>query len=107
ALQYVIVDEPKAARQKGSFTCGQAIGIFGFITQYEFTVDQQSVLDRPKRSLDPRIGCGKKPHERDQQQTCVEPLEPAGLHKAVKVGVETALTDFRVDFVGDLTPPPP
>ena len=44
--------------------------------------------------------------ERNHQETCVEPLGAVGLHKAVEVAVETALTDFRKDFVGDLAPPP-
>ena len=39
ALQYVIVDEQKAARQKSPLTCGQAIaGVFGFVPQNEFAV---------------------------------------------------------------------
>ena len=47
ALQYVIVDQPKAARQKSSFAGGQAVaGIFGFVSENEFVADQQSVLDR-------------------------------------------------------------
>src|SRR4029453_2800571 len=108
ALQYVIVDEQKAARQKSSFTSGQAVAsIFGFVPQNEFAVDQQPVLDRPKRSSDPRIGCRQKADEREQQQTCVEPLGAVGLHKGVEIAVETALTDFGMDFVGNLAPPLP
>ena len=39
ALQYVIVDEPEAARQESSFACGQAIaGVLGFVAQNEFTL---------------------------------------------------------------------
>jgi len=73
-LQYVIVDEPEAARQENAFTCGQAIaGIFGFVPQNEFAVDQQSVLDRSKRALDPRIVCGKKADERELASSRLEP----------------------------------
>jgi hypothetical protein len=66
-------NEPEAARQENAFTCGQAIAVVvGFVAQNEFAVDQQSVLDRPKGSSDPRIACRKKTDERDQQSR----LEP-------------------------------
>src|SRR5262249_58909553 len=105
ALQYVIVDEPKAARQENTFACGQAVaGIFGFVPQNEFAVDQQPVLDRSKRSLDPRIVGGKKTDERKQQQAGVEPLGAVGLHKAIELAVESVLTDLGMDFVRDCTP---
>jgi hypothetical protein len=76
-------------------------GFFGFVPQDELASDQQPLLDRPNRSLDARIRCRKKPDERHQQQACVEPVGAIGLHEAVKVAVETALTDFGMDFVGD------
>ena len=107
ALQNIVVDEPKAARQKGSLTCRQAISIFGFVAEDEFAIDQQSILDRPKRSPNPRIGWGKKADERQQQQTRVEPLGAVGLYETAKAAVETALTHFGMDFVGDLAPPLP
>src|SRR5262249_28356761 len=67
ALQYIIVDEPKAARQESSFACGQAVaGMFGFVTQNEFTVDQKSILDGTKRSAHPRVLGRKKADYRDQ-----------------------------------------
>ena len=107
-LQDVIVDEPKAACQKRAFAFGQAITrIFSFITQNKFPIEEEFILDCPKRSLDPWVACWKETHERDHQQAGIEPLRAVGLHKAVKVGVEAALTDFRMNFVGDLTPPPP
>ena len=75
ALQYVVVDEPEAACQKNSLAGRQAVtGIFGFVSQNEFAIDQQSFFDRPKRSLDSWIGCWKKADERNQEQACVEPL---------------------------------
>src|SRR5262252_3257586 len=105
ALQYVIVDEPKAARQESSFACGQAVaGVFGLVAQNEFTVDQKSLLDRLKRSADPRVLGRKKADYRDQQQTGIEPLGAIGLHEAVKVAVETALADLGMDLVCDLAP---
>jgi hypothetical protein len=106
-LQYVIIHEPKAARKESSFAWGQAIaGIFGFVPQNEFTVDQQSLLDCPKRSADPRVLGKKKADERDEQQTRVHLLRSVRLHKAVEVAVETAPTDLGMNLVGDLTPPP-
>src|SRR5260370_3509311 len=94
-LQYVIVDEPKAACKESAFTGGQAIaGIFGFVPQNEFAVGQPFVLDRPKRSADPRIACREKTDERDQQQTRIAPLCALGLHKALEGAVETALARF-------------
>src|SRR5262249_11646813 len=62
---------------------------------------QQFVLDRSKRSLDPRLVCGKKTDERKQQQAGVEPLGAVGLHKAVEFAVETVLADLGMNFVGD------
>src|SRR4029077_10644719 len=107
-LQYIIVDEPKAARQESSFACGQAVaGVFGFVTQNEFTVDQKPFLDGTKRSADPRVLGRKKADYRDQQETGIEQLGAVGLHETVKVAVETALTDLGMDFVGDLAPSPP
>src|SRR5262249_24991788 len=105
ALQYVIVDEPKAARQEDTFACGQAIaGTFGLVPQNEFAIDQQFVLDRSKRALDPRIVCGKKADQWNQQQAGVEPLGAIGLHKAVELAVESSLTDLGMNFVGDCAP---
>src|SRR5262245_53134994 len=94
-LQDVIVDEPKAACQKCAFAFGQAITrIFSFITQNKFPIEEEFILDCPKRSLDPWVACWKETHERDHQQAGIEPLRAVGLHKAVKIAVETALTDF-------------
>ena len=107
ALQDVIIDEPEAASQKSAFAFGKPVsGVIGLVAQDEFAVDQQFFLDGAQRSAHPRIGCGKKADERDQQQAGVEPLGAIGLHKAVKIPVETALTDLGMDFVGDLAPPP-
>jgi hypothetical protein len=108
ALQNVIVDEPEAAGQERSFTCGQAVaGVFAFVAQNEFILDQKPILDRPKRSADPRVlGRKEAGGHRDQQQTGIEPLGAVGLHEAVEVAVETALTDLGMDFVGDLALPP-
>jgi hypothetical protein len=40
ALQHVIVNEPKAARQKSPFAGRKAVsGIIGFVAQNEFAVD--------------------------------------------------------------------
>src|SRR4029453_4233470 len=105
-LQDVVVDEPKAARQERAFAFGQAItGVFGFIPQNKFPIDEEFILDCPKCSLDPWIACGKEAHERDQQEAGIEPLGAVGLHKAVKIVVETALTDLGMDLVGDFAPP--
>ncbi len=44
ALQYVVVDQPKAACQESSFACGQAVaGVLGFVPQNEFILDQKSI----------------------------------------------------------------
>jgi hypothetical protein len=68
----VVVDEPKAARRENSRACGQAVaGVFGFVAQNEFTVDQKSILDRPKRSADPGPREEEADH-RDQQQTGIK-----------------------------------
>src|SRR5262249_10531726 len=108
AMQYVIVDEPKAARQEDTFACGQAVaGIFGFVPQNEFAVDQQSVLDRSKRSLDPRIVGGKKTDERNQRQARVEPLGAVGPPKAGELPAQPLLTDLGQAFVSDSHPPQP
>src|SRR5262249_15570964 len=108
ALQYVIVDEPKAARKESSFAFGKSVsGVFGCVAKNELTLDQKSILDRPKCSADPRILGRKKADHRDQQQTGIEPLGAVGLHKAVKVAVKTELTDLGLDFVGDFAPSPP
>jgi hypothetical protein len=41
ALQYIVIDEPEAARQKGALTRRQSIGgIFRFIAKDKFAVDQ-------------------------------------------------------------------
>jgi hypothetical protein len=85
ALQHVIVDEPKAARQENSLACGQAVaGVFGFVAQNEFTVDQKSILDGPKRSADPWVLGRKKADHRYQQQTGIEPFGAARLHKLLR-----------------------
>ena len=59
-----------------------------------------------KRSLYPRIAGGEKADERNEQQARIEPLGAIGLHEAVELAIETALTDFGMDFIGDLAPPP-
>src|SRR6516225_5426643 len=102
-LQYIIVDEPKAARQESSFAGGQAVApVFGFVPQNEFTIDQKSVLDRPQCAADSGVLRRKKADDRDQQEAGIEPLRTIGLHKALLLTVETALADFGMDFVGDL-----
>jgi hypothetical protein len=53
-------------------------------------VASSSLLDGSKRSADPQILGRKKADQRHQQQTGIEPLRVVGLHKAVKVAVETA-----------------
>jgi hypothetical protein len=80
--------------------------VFGFVAQNEFTIDQKSILDRPKVSAHPRVLGRKKADDRDQQKAGIDPLGAVGLHKAVKVAVETALAYFGMDFVGDLAPSP-
>jgi hypothetical protein len=107
-LQDVIVDKPKAARQKRAFAFRQTItGIFDFVAQNKFSINEELVLDSAKRSLDSWIACREKTDERDQQQAGIKPLGAVGLHKAVKIAVETALADFSMDFVGNLAPPLP
>src|ERR1700751_6042193 len=72
-LQNVIAHQPEAARQESAFAFGQPIaGILGFVAQNEFTIDQQSLLDRSDSSLDPRVANGKEANQRNQQQTGVE-----------------------------------
>src|SRR3974377_1279143 len=85
ALQYIIVDKPKAARQESSFTCGKAVAsVFDFVAKNELAPRPGAVLARPRVSADPRVLGRKKPDHREQQQVCVEPLGAVGLHKAVK-----------------------
>ena len=65
-LQQVIVDEPEAARQESAFAGGQTVGrVLGFVAQDEFAVDQESLLDRAKRSANPRILGRKKADRRE------------------------------------------
>jgi hypothetical protein len=83
-LQYVVIHEPEAARQKGAFTRWQAVGrVLGLVAEHEFVVDQQTFLDRLQRSSNSQIGCGKEPHEGHQQQARVEAGGAVRLHKAV------------------------
>ena len=104
-LQDVIVDKPKAARQKRAFAFRQTItGIFDFVAQNKFPIDQELVLDGSKRSLNSWIACRKKTDERDQQQAGIEPLGAVGLHETVKIAVETALADFGMNFASNLPP---
>src|SRR5262245_15507188 len=108
ALQDIIVDEPETARQEGAFALGQAIAsVFRLVSQHEFAVDQKLSLDCLKRSSDTRIGRRKKAYEGEEQQAGVQPLRAVDLHKAVKVGIETALTDFDVDFICNSAPATP
>src|ERR1700746_4105968 len=108
ALQYVIVDQPKAARQKSSFTWWQAVpGVFGFVAKHEFIPDQKSILDCLKRSADPRVLGRKKADHRDQQQTGIELLGAVGLHGTVEGAGVTAGPALGMDFVGDLPPSRP
>ena len=105
ALKDVIVDEPEAARQKCTFTFGQAVaGIVAFVTQHEFAIDQQSVLDRAKRPLNARVARGKETDKGNQQQTGIEPLGAIRLHEAIQLCVKSTLTNFSMNFVRDLTP---
>src|SRR5262249_49289605 len=104
-LQDVIVDEPKAARQKRAFAFGQAITrIFGFIAQNKFPIDRS--LSSIARSVPWTRGslAGRKPTRGHHQQLGMAPFGAVGLHKAVKIAVKPALTDFGMDLVGDLAP---
>src|SRR5262249_32559172 len=107
ALQDVVVDEPEAAREEGPLACGQPVGgVFGFVAQDEFAIDQESLLNRSKGSADPRVLGGKKADQRDQQETGVELFGTVSLHKAVEVSVETTFTNFGMNFVGEVAPSP-
>jgi hypothetical protein len=64
-LQDVIVDEPKTADQKCSFAAWQAVNcLCRFVTQNEFIVDEELLLDGLKRSLNAGISGWQKPHDR-------------------------------------------
>lgn len=101
ALQNVVVDEPEAACEERAFSGRQPIiDIVCFITQHELVIDQEPVFDRSKRALYPRIGRGQKADQRHQQETGVELFGAVGLHEAVELAIEAALTDFGVNFIG-------
>lgn len=56
APEHVVLDQPEAAREKRAVPWSKAIPVLlGFVSQDEFVMDEQSVLDRPDRSLDARI----------------------------------------------------
>ena len=78
--------------------------MFGFVAQEKFILDQKSLLDRLKRSANPRVLGRQKANQGDQQQAGIEPLRAVGLHKAIEITVETAVADLGTDFAGDLPP---
>jgi hypothetical protein len=99
ALQNVIVDRPKAARQKSALSRRQAVaGICAFIPQNEFVLDQQPLLNGPNRISHARIGCRQKAHERDQQKASVESFRAVGLHETFEIAVKTAFAHFGMDL---------
>ena len=107
-LQDVVLDEPEAARQKGTLTRRKSIaGIFSFITPDEFATDHEFLFDCLHGSPHTRIGCRKKADQRDQQQACVESPRPVGLYEAVQVMVEAVFTDLRMNLIGDRFPAQP
>jgi hypothetical protein len=62
-LENVIVDQPKAARQKGAFSWRQAVaGICAFIAQNEFVPHQESLLNGSKRVPHAWVGVRQKAH---------------------------------------------
>jgi hypothetical protein len=64
-LQDVIVDEPKTADQKCSFAAWQAINrLCRFVTQNEFIVEEELLLDGLKRTLNAGIIGWQEPHDR-------------------------------------------
>ena len=77
-LQYVIVDKPKAARQKCSLARRQAIvGIVCFVAENEFIANQQLVLDGAAAFLalaDP--SAGRKPTSGISSRLASSRLEP-------------------------------
>src|SRR5579863_6331425 len=104
-LQDIVLDEPEAARQKGTLTGRKSVaGLFSFITPDEFATNHEFLFDCLHGSPHTRIGCRKKADQRDQQQACVESPRPVGLHEAVQVTVEAVFTDLRMNLIGDRFP---
>ena len=108
ALQNVIVHQPKAAGQESPLAGRQAVaGIVEFVPQNEFIIDEQPLLDRSQRSLNPRVVRRKEADKRKSGATCVEPVDAVGLHEAIEIAIESTLADFGMNFVCDRTPPLP
>src|SRR4029077_1733171 len=105
ALQNVIIHQPKAAGEESPLAGRQAVaGIVGFVPQNEFIIDEQPLLDRSQRSLNPRVVRRKEADKRNQEQTRVEPVDAVGLHEAIEIAIESTLADFGMNFVRDRPP---
>jgi hypothetical protein len=77
------------------------------MSMIKLAVRDDAIVGGSKCSLHSWIACRKKAYKWNQQQAGIKPLGAVGLHKAVKIAVETALADFSMDFVGNLAPPLP
>src|SRR3974390_733161 len=100
-----MADKPKATGHKGAFTFRQPIaGILTFVSEHEFAIDQQFVLDRAKRSLDAWVSRGKKSNTRNQWQTRIPAFRAVGLYKTFEIVIKAALAYFGTNFVGYLSP---
>src|SRR6202034_833345 len=95
-LQPIIGDQPKAARQKNTFSWRQTIDVsLGSIPQHK-TVNHELPLDRRDGAAHTWIVCRQEADEGYQQQTCVKLAAAEALREGVALAVESELTNRRV-----------
>jgi hypothetical protein len=104
-LQKIVVDQPKAARQEGALAGRETVdAVLGFIPQDKLILDKEPLLNCFESSANPWVIGRKKTDERNQKQARIQALRAEGLHEAIDLPVEPALTNFRVNLIGDPSP---
>src|SRR5689334_5885673 len=72
--QGIVVGQPKAAGEKGTFPGRQAVLDLSGVVAHDKTVNEKALLDCLDGSDDARVGRWKEPDEREEQQARVERL---------------------------------
>src|SRR5712671_4966045 len=97
---------PERARQKNTFPARQSIHAFflGPITKHQ-TVLHQFALDRFDCSAHPFVRKRQKSSKRHLEQTRIKGIRTVVLSKSFLTRAESALANFRVDLIANLSPP--
>src|SRR5205807_3099869 len=98
---------PERARQKHTFSPRQSVHafFFGSITKHQ-TVSHQFALDRFDSSANAFVRKRQESSKWHREQTRIKGIGTVVLSKSVLIPAESALANFGMNLIANLSPPP-